>query len=345
MRKLYRLGLSQHALSVLEKKSSSVAMAADSKQEIERLWRIKNNKTFREIREKLNQMASGVNFCMYCEANEGSDIDHFDPKSRNPAKAFQWQNYILACASCNSNYKRIWFPQDRNNQSLLLDPSLDDPKEHLVLSLKTGKVGAFTLKGRYSRCVFGLNRFSLVRGRFAACLAVQGLLALYADAQAQGKIDQANEFRQAVCHHPFASVLESIIDSFTQLPTTRLLAEPCRQALEQYPEIKDWLKIDSGNYELLQASLPSLEVANATEMFDEWVLDFGSSSFRLVSRAILNKSRGLQVTDFNGLIFEKAEATGDRTKLFFSKNTWFTVAHDQPETMYLLEDGIIKGVW
>jgi hypothetical protein len=60
----------------------------------------------RSVREQLTQMAPGIERCMYCGDNLGTDIDHFDPISRSPIKTFEWLNHLLACSFCNSNQKR-----------------------------------------------------------------------------------------------------------------------------------------------------------------------------------------------------------------------------------------------
>ena len=57
-------------------------------------------------------MAPGVQRCMYCLDSLGTDIDHFEPKSRRPLRTFCWHNHLLACSRCNSNYKREEYPCD-----------------------------------------------------------------------------------------------------------------------------------------------------------------------------------------------------------------------------------------
>jgi len=63
MRRLNRLPLSPAAVAFLEKRSAAVGATADPKAEIRRLWRYRNNRTFREIRAALKQMASGICRC------------------------------------------------------------------------------------------------------------------------------------------------------------------------------------------------------------------------------------------------------------------------------------------
>ncbi|MFE7622378.1 hypothetical protein [Streptomyces sp. NPDC057509] len=51
----------------------------------------------------LADMAPGHQRCMYCGDSQGTDIDHFEPKSLAPLRTFEWFNHLLACAYCNSN--------------------------------------------------------------------------------------------------------------------------------------------------------------------------------------------------------------------------------------------------
>ena len=74
------------------------------------LWKSKDKKHaqkvgFDEIREQLKSMCVAIEVCNYCEANEATDIEHIYPKSFFPEVCFKWDNYILACKTCNSGYK------------------------------------------------------------------------------------------------------------------------------------------------------------------------------------------------------------------------------------------------
>jgi hypothetical protein len=105
---------------------------------------------------------------MYCGDSLGTDIDHFEPIREFPAGTFVWPNHLLACSYCNSNAKRDLFPRDELGSSLLIDPTRDDPAEHLRLILRTGVYRPLTPKGTESIRVFGLNRADLTRGREVA---------------------------------------------------------------------------------------------------------------------------------------------------------------------------------
>jgi hypothetical protein len=120
------------------------------------------------VRAALAGMAPGAERCMYCGDNQGTDIDHHEPLARDPLRAFDWLNHLLACSHCNSHHKRDRFPVDDRGRPLLIDPSAEDPFEHLMLSLSVGEYRPLTAKGEQSIEVFGLNRHILARGRLQA---------------------------------------------------------------------------------------------------------------------------------------------------------------------------------
>jgi uncharacterized protein (TIGR02646 family) len=79
--------------------------------------------------------------CFYCEDSRGNDIDHFWPKSVYPNKCFRWDNFLLACSSCNG-CKGNQFPLDGAGLPLLIDPTVEDPWDFLFLEATTGQVVA-----------------------------------------------------------------------------------------------------------------------------------------------------------------------------------------------------------
>jgi uncharacterized protein (TIGR02646 family) len=166
-----------------------------------------------EIRTLLEQMAPGVLRCMYCLDSMGTDIDHFAPKSRVPLRTFCWHNHLLACSHCNSNLKRDAYPCDVFGQCLLIDPSVDDPADHLRLDPVTGEYyagtpsGELSVKGEISIRVFGLNRYELRQGRWSAYIKCQTMLVSWHQKFQAGDYDHAEEIALALCHEPFADVL------------------------------------------------------------------------------------------------------------------------------------------
>lgn len=166
-----------------------------------------------QLRLLLRTMAPGLERCMYCGDNLGTDIDHFEPIARDPLRTFDWQNHLLACAHCNSNRKRDLFPCDpATGDHLLVDPARDDPADHLVLRLASGAYDPLTPKGEATIDVFGLNsRPELVRGRRMMFTVAKSLLLAWSAAAAAGRTREQREYRDALrlLHH--ADVLRTVL--------------------------------------------------------------------------------------------------------------------------------------
>jgi hypothetical protein len=79
---------------------------------------------FQRIKADLTAMCVGVEICSYCENNEATDIEHIFPKSSFPERSFEWENYILACKTCNTTYK--------NDDYAIFDPALSGTVKELT---------------------------------------------------------------------------------------------------------------------------------------------------------------------------------------------------------------------
>jgi HNH endonuclease len=162
------------------------------------------------VKQALSQISVGVERCMYCGDSRGTDIDHFEPISFSPLRAFDWNNHLLACQSCNSNAKRDVYPCDNDGKCLLIDPSVEDPADHLQLTLSVGEYTATTRKGCVTIDVFQLNRGDLRRGREMAFARCKSMLRDYLNSTRSGRIDDANDTRLALEGQPFADVLHAM---------------------------------------------------------------------------------------------------------------------------------------
>lgn len=73
--------------------------------------------------------------CAYCETHieskKGQDIEHFYPKAIYWWKTFEWENLLIACQTCNEEFKVDAFPVDANGDPLLINPTTTDPTDHL----------------------------------------------------------------------------------------------------------------------------------------------------------------------------------------------------------------------
>jgi uncharacterized protein (TIGR02646 family) len=238
MRQIQRLLLGPRAIGILHERSTRVQKAAAPKQEAARLWGLRSNKTFHEINDVLEQMSLGRRRCMYCEDNEGTDIDHFWPKSTYPERAFDWDNYLLACSGCNSNYKRDQFPT-KHGKPILLDPTTDDPMEHMVLVPETGEFVDLTPRGAKSIAVFGLTRETLQRGRALAWALAEQLISAFARHKRDGDIAKAKAIQTLVPDLSFASIWIHVLKAASDTADTRVNQET-KDAVRDYPEILEW---------------------------------------------------------------------------------------------------------
>ncbi|MDX2558961.1 HNH endonuclease signature motif containing protein [Streptomyces sp. TX20-6-3] len=205
-----------------------------------KLWA--NRRTVRPaLLAVLTKMAPGHERCMYCGDSQGTDIDHFDPKSRTPLRTFDWLNHLLACSYCNSNQKRSLFPTDGEGAPLLVDPTLLDPLDHLRLVLPLGEYRARSPQGQACIDVFGLNsRPVLVKGRVDAYATARHSLELWRIATDKGQRDKAREIVQVSWNRPLADVLVAMFHQSEHTAAEALFAgEDDVLALLRDPELRE----------------------------------------------------------------------------------------------------------
>lgn len=210
MRRVTRRPLSAATATDLARLSARVKSAPIPTKKAATLWRKRPKATFEEVRATLERMATGRGRCMYCEDSLGTDIEHFYPRARYPRRAFSWRNYLLACSHCNSNLKRHRFPF-LNRRPALLDPTVDDPFEHLLFIPLTGELCATGPKGQPSIDVFGLNDSTtprkLPRARRETFLKLQLLLEEHERCLDASDEAGAALAKQAILDEPFLAVL------------------------------------------------------------------------------------------------------------------------------------------
>lgn len=120
------------------------------------LWISKGGKSgklaFKAIYETLESMCVYTGLCNYCEQNEASDVEHIYPKSFFPEHTFVWENYLLACKTCNSRYKSdLCYVIDDSSNVIevhrksqpqysfvaFINPRTEDPNLFIILNLKS----------------------------------------------------------------------------------------------------------------------------------------------------------------------------------------------------------------
>ena len=237
MQKIDRIPLSEDADAALKVLQARVSRSRDQRADVQKLWKNLPLKVRRDVMETLQKMASGLERCMYCEDSQGTDIEHFRPKNEYPEFAFIFSNYLLACSHCNSNHKRSKFPLSAQQTPLLIDPTSDDPADHLTFSPTTGILTALDDRGQTSIDVCGLNREICVAGRFDAWFAMEVMILHYASLKRAGDDNTSARVLAVLRRYPFQSVrtamakfvLDGRDDAFGQAGVA--------QTVRQYPEL------------------------------------------------------------------------------------------------------------
>ena len=125
--------------------------------------------------------------CAFCECKvthqQYGDVEHFRPKKGYKQKdgdplerpgyywlAYEWTNLLISCQICNQKFKKNLFPLRRpsrrarchnddvsKEESLLIDPSADDPVAHLTFHQELYRPMASSRRGKVTIDAFGLN--------------------------------------------------------------------------------------------------------------------------------------------------------------------------------------------
>lgn len=138
MRRLSRPNLESELQEYLNRMQNLV----DSRGDVAAIWKAqRSNTSMKRIAKVLARIAGPRERCMYCEDSRGTDIEHFWPRSLYPAQVFRWLNFLWICAACNRS-KGSRFPCDAAGRPLLLDPTVDEPWDHLFFDSDTGEITA-----------------------------------------------------------------------------------------------------------------------------------------------------------------------------------------------------------
>ncbi|MEU1386302.1 MULTISPECIES: hypothetical protein [unclassified Nonomuraea] len=238
MQRIERLPLDDAAVRKLLKLTQRVAAAPNQQVTARELWAALDKGLKDEIHSVLAEMSTGLERCMYCEDSQGTDIEHFRPKADYPEHAFAWLNYLLACSRCNSNHKRNRFPLDASGEPMLIDPTFDDPADHLSLSPTTGMYAALDAKGAATIDVCGLNRNVCATGRANAWTALECLIASYVRSVVDGRPSRAGKILDALRQYPFQSVRSMMSRIYREAEDPALLlADDVLLAFKEHPEL------------------------------------------------------------------------------------------------------------
>lgn len=229
---ILRTPLSSTTRRTLKQRQTKVDESSDPTATAVASWKTFAGKARAEVLEQLREMCSGLERCMYCEDSMATDIEHYRPKSVYPGHAFTWANYLLACSHCNSNKKRDQFPTMRG-APLLIDPTTDDPFDHLVLSPTTGLYVALDEVGVASIEVFGLNRDVCVTGRSHAWTVLCALIRNFDIAMD----DERDNILSAVAKFPFQGVRRSMMFFLSAGDNAGVVPGDVREILGRWPAL------------------------------------------------------------------------------------------------------------
>ncbi|MCW7986885.1 hypothetical protein XF35_16740 [Streptomyces platensis subsp. clarensis] len=202
--------LADHAAELTETITAVAGQAARKKLARE-LWghTTHRRKLVTPLRQVLRQMAHGNRCCMYCCSDLSTDVDHFEPLANNPLRTFDWLNHLLACTECNG--KKADQFEWKNGEPLLIDPTREDPFEHLYLSLESGEYEGLTEKGIFTRDVCGLNRDDLPESRCQARDVVALIAGNWLHAWENGHERRMAIAVRTVQEQPFADVTQFML--------------------------------------------------------------------------------------------------------------------------------------
>ncbi len=128
-------------------------------------------------------LAETAEKCAYCESKVRhvtyGDIEHVAPKSKVPAKAYEWGNLTLACDVCNTNKGDTYSDDPALSQDALVDPYHDDPRAHFLFMREVVSPRPDSLRGKATEAVIKLTRPELLERRRERMKFIDGLVGVY----------------------------------------------------------------------------------------------------------------------------------------------------------------------
>lgn len=144
------------------------------------------NSIRRSLREDARELARRFHFkCAYCESRmrhvSHPHIEHYRPKCQERFEdlMFDWGNWLLSCGACNDK-KWAEFPE-REGAPLLLDPTVDEPQDHV--RFRRNLVFPLSDRGKETIRLVCLWRRDLEKERGLWLLQIDTLLLLAAHSQ------------------------------------------------------------------------------------------------------------------------------------------------------------------
>lgn len=128
-------------------------------------------------------LAETAGKCAYCESKVRhvtyGDIEHVVPKSKVPEKAFAWENLTIACDVCNTNKGDHYSADPALSQEGLIDPYVDEPRDHFLLLREVVSPRPDSLRGKATENILKLARNDLLERRRERMDFIDGLVRAY----------------------------------------------------------------------------------------------------------------------------------------------------------------------
>lgn len=129
--------------------------------------------------------------CAYCESKVRhityGDIEHIVPKSRVPAKAYEWENLTLACDVCNTNKGDEYTDDPAQSHERLIDPYIDNPADHFLFLREVVMPRPDSMRAYATEDTIKLTRLDLLERRRERMAFLDGLVRAYQGAEPQYK--------------------------------------------------------------------------------------------------------------------------------------------------------------
>ncbi|MER7771611.1 HNH endonuclease [Kitasatospora sp. NPDC096140] len=213
MRRLELPGAVELRLGVLTREVTATTGSVEQVRTANLAWK---RKTFRRdayapALGRLKEMAPGHDCCMYCGQNLADHIDHYVPINVDPLQAFSWLNYLLACSTCNSRFKKGAHAVDDTGIPMLVNPTVEDPFVHLHLVLDTGEYCGLSPRGEYTVSTCGLNADKRPEARRHARNVMSLALERWWTARDRGLPDEMSHALSVIRDQPFAGVFQAML--------------------------------------------------------------------------------------------------------------------------------------
>lgn len=221
------------------------------------LFGLKDNNAFREVIAALSELTSAHPderaYCYYCEHDRRAAVEHVFPSRHYPERAFQYQNYALACFNCNTikkgdrfavfdaaskevvefDWKSLGENPPPVGQPVLIDLRLEDPLEFIRLDFATGffapRPGLDKEKQKragYTIRLLGLNDDGLPRRRLEYVDAFRRRFDLLLEAERAGNDDAVRRIITSLREAPHQTVMtEMVLLAVGQAKSTELMQE------------------------------------------------------------------------------------------------------------------------